>query len=81
MPSLSQAITEARSSDPIHPMSLTVKETKRLRRLGDMGETEIAGHLWTKFSDSKEFKVSPFGNEGDYDRGAYWISYDELPTQ
>lgn len=67
-------------SAPLRPMSLTEKEVKRLRRLGDMGETTIDGHLWTKFSDSKEFKVSPFGNEGDFDREAYWVSYDELPT-
>ena len=78
--SMTPSLEQPSPSAPLRPMSLTTKEVKRLRRLGNMGETEVGGHLWTKFSDSKEFKVSPFGTAGDFDRGAYWVSYDELPT-
>ncbi len=59
-------------------MNLTKNDVKALRRLADMGERVINGEVWTKFSESKEFKVSPKGAEGDYDTGCYWVSYDEL---
>lgn len=56
----------------------TNPNVKALRRLPDMGERIIDGAVWTKFSDSKEFKVSPKGTEGDYDTGAYWVAYEDL---
>jgi hypothetical protein len=43
-----------------------------------MGERVIRGAVWTKFSDSREFKVSPHGLQGDYDRDAYWVPYEDL---
>jgi hypothetical protein len=62
------------------PDSRLAKELhiRALRRLPDMGERVIRGAVWTKFSDSREFKVSPHGLQGDYDRDAYWVPYEDL---
>lgn len=51
---------------------------KSLKKLPNMGELTVAGELWTKFSESQEFKVSPKGNQGDYDTDSHWVAYDEL---
>ncbi len=53
-------------------------DVKALRKLPDNGERVIKGAIWTKFSEQREFKVSPKGEQGDYDSGCYWVSYEEL---
>ena len=53
-------------------------DKKNLNKLADMAEYIIDGNVWTKFSDDKEFKVSPYGLKGDYDKDCYWVSYSEI---
>lgn len=53
-------------------------DKKKLKKLGDMQECVIAGSIWTYFADDKEFKVSPYGLKGDYDKNCYWVSYSEI---
>lgn len=51
---------------------------KRLKSLPDMGELVVDGTVWTKFSNSKEFKVSPKGLQDDFDTDCSWVDYSDL---
>jgi len=62
-------------------MVTTNPHVKALRRLPDMGERVIDGAVWTKLSETKEFKVSPKGTTGDFDTDCYWVEYSELEDQ
>jgi len=51
---------------------------RALRKLGDMQERTIGSTVWMKFADARQFKVSPHGRSGDYDRESFWVDYDDL---
>jgi hypothetical protein len=58
--------------------TMDAKIARKLLALPDFGEMVIDGEVWTRFADFEEFKVSPHGKSGDYDRDAYYVSDDEL---
>jgi len=51
--------------------SMSTDPAAALLRLGNWDEAVIDGVVWTRQDD--EFKVSPYGLQGDYDRGCYWV--------
>lgn len=57
---------------------MTNEDKNKLKRLRDMGEYVIDGKLWTKLNNDQEFKVSPHGLKGDYDKDCYWVDFEEL---
>lgn len=57
---------------------MTSKDKNKLKSLRDMGEHVINGELWTKFENDGEFKVSPYGLKGDYDRNCYWVDFEDV---
>ena len=56
---------------------MTNEDKNKLKRLRDMGEYAICGELWTKFESNREFKVSPHGLKGDYDKDCYWVDFED----
>jgi hypothetical protein len=68
----------ASASSAVTNPNPTKEEIRRLRRLPDMGEILIQGEIWTKFEHNREYKVSPNWEEGDYDTGCCWISFEEI---
>lgn len=55
---------------------LSPADVSKLKKLRNMGEHTIDGEVWTKMDE--EFKVSPHGLKGDYDKGCRWVSFDEV---
>lgn len=53
-----------------------------VRALKDMQEVVIDGTVYTRMDGDcgVEIKVSPHGTEGDYDKGAAWVYYCDIPT-
>lgn len=60
---------------------------RALRALPDMGEYVVKGawvsgptgqETWISFRELGQYKVSPYGSEGDYDRDAYYVDREDL---
>lgn len=60
---------------------------RALRSLPDMGEYVVRGawasgptgqETWIAFRELGQYKVSPYGSEGDYDRDAYYVDEEDL---
>ena len=54
----------------------TPTEAAQLLRLAEGAELVIAGEVWTRFDD--EFKVSPHGEAGDYDKDCAWVDMADV---
>jgi hypothetical protein len=50
-----------------------------LRQLALFDEIVVGGAVWTRFET--DFKVSPHGAAGDYDRGAYWVPACDISAE
>ena len=59
----------------------TAKASNRaaLLRLGNWDEVVIDGAVWLRMPG--EFKVSPWGLQGNYDKDCYWVSEAELTEE
>lgn len=51
---------------------------RALRKLGDMKERVIGNTVWMKCTEFRQFKVSPHGLKGDYEKESFWVDYDDL---
>jgi len=49
----------------------TPTQATQLLRLAEGEELVVEGEVWTRFDD--EFKVSPHGEAGDYDKDCAWV--------
>ena len=57
---------------------MSPENIKALRDLRDTCEHVVDGVVWLKCELFQEFKVSPYGLEGDFDRDAYWVSFEDI---
>jgi len=53
---------------------------EKILSMKDGDEVVIGSAVYTRLDtfDGREWKVSPFGLTGDYDKGCYWINSEEL---
>ena len=51
---------------------------RKLRALNDCEEVEIDGAIWLRLTDTNEWKVSPHGKQGDFDRDAFFVEDEEI---
>jgi len=60
------------------------QKTKKLLSLKIGCEVEIDGVTYARFDydpGEDEWKASPHGSEGDYDKDCYWLVAEELATE
>lgn len=56
---------------------LNTEEMSKITNLRTGKDTVVRGQVWFRI-DAFEYKVSPYGLQGDYDKSSYFVSRDEV---
>lgn len=60
---------------------MKAEDINKLRALKDGEEAEIDGAIWLRLASTNEWKVSPHGKQGDFDRDCSFVEDDELEDE